>query len=339
MKPQIFVTNTLYHLYISLLSLYHLKQKEQNRKVYLVITDYNLEAEKYIQTLKKKGLFDGVFFVLDKKCGDEYKQQKYFIQRIFNRKRLINSIYQAEIDDALQGIMQQSDINLFTDASQFPMWMFNRFPKNIFRLYEDGERIYLTPKETISTRIKQYILRYPKKYGRDSQIKEVVVQRIYDLPKKIKRKGKHLDMAGLTQTLSDLQKEQLKRVFLPEGIKWDLDGNKLLLITQPISEDGYISEPYKIKLYQKVLGQYGKDYTVYIKPHPREKTDYTQYIDATIIPANFPLELMNYFEELEFEKGITIFSTALNNLDKIKDKVFLGLNWDATIQKAFPFKA
>ena len=95
-------------------------------------------------------------------------------------------------------------------------------------------------------------------------------------------------------------------------------------------------------MYKKIIEGFQKDgYKIYLKSHPREKTQYDKTISEIdeVISGNFPLEILNLNPLIKFDKGITIFSSALNNCDFIGEKIFLGENWDskiyAELQKRF----
>ena len=79
-------------------------------------------------------------------------------------------------------------------------------------------------------------------------------------------------------------------------------------------------------MYQNILDKYLKDYNLYIKTHPRELTDYKAVLDVDFveIPRDFPLELLNFFKAINFNLGITIFSSALDNLNCVENKIFIG---------------
>ncbi|MCD9485054.1 hypothetical protein GLP25_17970 [Photobacterium phosphoreum] len=62
-----------------------------------------------------------------------------------------------------------------------------------------------------------------------------------------------------------------------------------ILATQPLSEDQHLSEDEKIKIYDKILKKLEVQFTVYIKAHPREVTDY-KIITNNIIPNDYLIE-------------------------------------------------
>lgn len=114
--------------------------------------------------------------------------------------------------------------------------------------------------------------------------------------------------------------------FLGDEITFSQE-KKMILITQPLSEDGHLTENVKIKLYKKVVEKaISEGYKVYIKQHPRETTDYTKLLsDVSFIPKLFPIELLNLSKDFSFDLGFTFYSSSLENLQNIKKKVVLGM--------------
>ena len=65
-----------------------------------------------------------------------------------------------------------------------------------------------------------------------------------------------------------------------------------ILYTQPISEDGYVKEEIKIKIYKELVEYYSKYGKVFVKVHPRDTTQY-DFPKEMILRGNYPSELLN----------------------------------------------
>lgn len=88
---------------------------------------------------------------------------------------------------------------------------------------------------------------------------------------------------------------------------------KNILLTQPLSEDGLLSETEKIDLYKHLIRDNNiKD--LLIKPHPRETTDYAKYFpECKVFTKTVPIELFQLVGTT-FEKVYSINSTAAYNI-------------------------
>lgn len=92
-----------------------------------------------------------------------------------------------------------------------------------------------------------------------------------------------------------------------------------VLVTQPLSEDGIMSESDKVELYSRILKDYDLN-DVIIKPHPREKTNWRAlFADAKIpVPSRLvPAELFGAMTPIQ--KAVTFFSTAAFNMARDVD--------------------
>ncbi len=87
-----------------------------------------------------------------------------------------------------------------------------------------------------------------------------------------------------------------------------LQQKKVILVTQPLSEDKIVTEEEKIALYKSLLSNYNPQ-DIVIKPHPREKTNWTDIFPNTpVITKQVPAELLSSL--VAPEKVCTFFSTA-----------------------------
>ena len=144
----------------------------------------------------------------------------------------------------------------------------------------------------------------------------------FEIPNELKKKVKKIDIKKLFNSLTNEEKEKLFNIF---SLKLDILNkieNKILLLTQPLSEDGVMIENEKIGLYKDVQKKFKGNFV--IKSHPREQTDYQKYFpDVFILPQNFPAELF-LFIDAKLSEVVTIFSTAALNLKRNYKVSFLG---------------
>lgn len=157
-------------------------------------------------------------------------------------------------------------------------------------------------------------------FGRSKQVKKILLTGLFPIPTDIKNKVVLIDVNALWNKCSDRKKELIYNIF-----NYSCDGiNNIsyddILLTQPLSEDGAISEEEKIRIYKGIVG----DKKIIIKPHPREKTNYSYYFpDAVILKPYLPIELYSV-QGVTFKRAYTIFSTAVFMLPNIKEIHFIG---------------
>lgn len=176
-----------------------------------------------------------------------------------------------------------------------------------------------------------------KSLGLSEEIKKIYLTGILPIPNLIKNKVEIVNIEEKWNNLEEINKEEilsyfnisLKNMKILDNIK-----DKILLITQPLSEDKFITEEEKIKLYKEILEKYNLK-NVIIKPHPREKTDYKKiFNEVNVLEKNFPIEILSLLG-INFYEVVTLFSTAALNLKGRSNINFIGTNNNIEIEKTF----
>lgn len=168
--------------------------------------------------------------------------------------------------------------------------------------------------------------KYYKSFGLSDKIKKIYLTGIAEIPKIIKNKVEIVNLKEKWEQLSFEEQEEILKIFDLKNsdlIKWQKLENKTLLITQPLSEDGIISEKEKIEIYKEIVEK-NKSENIMIKPHPREKTNYKNIFPSIeLIEGKFPLEILMLLG-INFKEVVTIFSTAALNFKGITNVNFIG---------------
>ncbi|MGY0394104.1 glycosyltransferase family 52 [Fusobacterium sp. SYSU M8A802] len=178
-----------------------------------------------------------------------------------------------------------------------------------------------------------------KRFGLSNKIKKIYLIGILLVPEIIKDKVEIIDIETKWNLLSIEKKKEILDIFdinLEKLENLKNEKEKILLITQPLSEDNIISEEEKIDIYSNLLKE--RDIKkIYIKPYPREKTDYTKVlknIEVVIIEKEFPIEIFMLLN-MELKKVMTLFSTAALNLKNKYDIEFIGTKDYETLYDKF----
>ena len=208
------------------------------------------------------------------------------------------------------------------------------FYKEKLNALEEGTATYSQFPVTFRGKIKYFIvdiLNFIFNIRERQDFKDKRVQKFYlteNLCKKIPEEFKNVSSIINLKKLWDKKSEEEKKIVLDifefnKSILNVITSETVMLITQPLSEDGVISEEEKINLYSKILGNY-KDKSVIIKPHPREKTDYSKYFpNYYVMKEKYPIEILELVG-IKLERAATIFSTAAFGLGKDIEIDFYG---------------
>lgn len=171
-------------------------------------------------------------------------------------------------------------------------------------------------------------------YGMHTNVRKIYLTQSENIPDCIKDKVEVINVDELWNKKDYKEKMELLDILgVDVGRISILKDKSYILYTQPLSEDGIISEREKIQLYEKILANYDMNKIV-IKPHPREKTDYQLFFkNIYVFYENIPSELLPLLG-VRFEKAITLFSTAVLQHDR-NNIVFYGTNIHPKIYQHF----
>ena len=203
--------------------------------------------------------------------------------------------------------------------------------RNKFILLEDGTQNY--EKNTYKRSLKNRLFSIPV-FGVYKNVEKIYLTGLAPIPEEIKDKVEIINLKELWNKKSKVEKEEILSIFgFNNEIINNLKGKNKILYTQPLSEDGVISEEEKIELYRQIIKNYDEKELI-IKKHPREKTDYKTIFDKVeVLNQSFPAELFDLLD-IKFKKAITIFSTAAL-LDKEIEIDFYGTEIHPKLVKKF----
>lgn len=206
-----------------------------------------------------------------------------------------------------------------------------------YTLIEDGTINYQPFKENVKNSTIQNILYgpiYNKQFGHNSLCKEIILTRTATNDF-LKSKGKTIELQQLWNNSSNKKKDFILSIFnISKEDLISMKQRKIVLLTQPLSEDRIITEEEKISIYSEILLKYGYS-NVIIKPHPRERTNYSKiFPEALFFNKTVPMQLF-YLLEIKFETVVTISSTAAFTYKGIANIDFIGTEIHPNILKKY----
>lgn len=196
------------------------------------------------------------------------------------------------------------------------LYFSNLMPKSAI-VIEDGERTYFN-KPGIASKINRTIfpIRFVRFHGREGFTKKILMTKPKGVPNDLIHKACFVDLNRSWAKIDTMVQRQIMDVFgLSEDVVNTLQSLKSadLLLTQPFSEEGFISENRKLRMYDELTSRYKSSYIV-IKPHPRETSQY-QFDNKEVIqlPRTFPSQFLNLLG-VRFSNAITVNSTAIHGI-------------------------
>lgn len=322
---QVYVGGSYFHIYIAILK--SLDRKDKSTKSLLILNDHTPGVDKIIPLLEKSGYFDHIIHVPFVTLKRRIKEEQGTLSRIVSRNRFaIEYVDQNSPILQYDSFIRNAEINLFYNLGLSSFYFLIKYKHNFIRMLEDGEHNYHPKVGKFKAWRRRFLLRTAIGEGFDPEVKEIEVQHVHRLSPRVRHKGKTLELSRMRESLSPEEQQKILSLFLNGQTVPVTDGKNLLLITQPLSEDKLMTEGEKIKMYDRILDQYGEGHNIFIKGHPRELTMYSGKLNHafTEIPRPFPLEMMDFMNGVSFDRGITIFSSSLYNLQCTRERIFLG---------------
>lgn len=289
------------------------------KKICYVSTIYSLLLYLLLKSEKD------TFFILGEELPEHFKKS-FLLPNVAFKKEIIRGIskpkkYYLKLkrNIKLKLNLRKVDKNAVVYGYHMSDWVANTL-KEKYRYYilEDGLANYNIKEKDIRKKrfnLKEFLFlgaryNYPS-YGIDKETKKIFLTGLEEIPEIIEKKVKIIDLKKLWNDKSEDEKDKILNIFKIKLLDIEeVEGNnKILLITQPLSEDKIIEEKEKLEIYKEIIEKYG-DENVVIKKHPREKTNYEKiFPKVKILPNEFPLELFSLLD-FKIKKVVTLFSTS-----------------------------
>lgn len=192
---------------------------------------------------------------------------------------------------------------------------FSRFRKSGYIIIEDGLINYQKKGSVLGVEFIKAILRFQNPFykgcGYSKYVKKIYLTGLAEIPNEIKNKVEIVEIKKLWNLKKQEEKYRILKLFnCSIDLLEKLSDRKIILYTQPLSEDSILSEDEKVELYSRIIRNYQEE-NIVIKKHPREKTDYKKYFKKVkVFEEIFPAEFLELYE-IRFDKSVTIFSSAV----------------------------
>lgn len=297
-----YVCSSPYHVFIALLKIFN---SDNQAVLYLSSTDESVHNY-FNQLLKRKSqLPNKVAFVYVEPKQDSQLKKVLFANKF--RKDVYNQLNATKND--ITYILFPWNQNILYTAAKY--W-FDK-AKHI-ELVEEGANAYDTPYPKFYKKLIKSLLGYNHKFYLSDKVKQILVQYPEKYELLPKDKLVYLDIKKLQENLSDDEKIIITRFLGSTSLIGENVNDTILLLTQPLSEDGYISEAEKIQRYDEIIKErllLGK--RIIIKKHPRDKTTY-RFERVEILEGQVPSEIFNLLG-LKFYEAVSISSSAVFNIN------------------------
>lgn len=214
------------------------------------------------------------------------------------------------------------------------------FPANIyFRdcqksiFIEEGVTQYVTPDEN------EIVLFIKRLYGnqfdfwKKSKLCKIYVHNVERFAS-LSNKADEFLFDEQIKCLSDKQKEYVVDFFVTKEQQKALlevkKSAKGIVYTQPLSEDKYISESEKIRIYKDIVEYYSKYGSIVVKIHPRDLSEYG-FENAMVFNRDFPSEILKVMD-IDFQFAIGLCTSAVETTNA---RIKVNLNENFLFEKTY----
>ncbi|MGX6591096.1 glycosyltransferase family 52 [Cetobacterium ceti] len=275
-----------------------------NLMLYLILFPEDIDETFYILGKSMDGKIKGIKYISIEKKEHKYKIQSKFdrifgnyLVKIFFKKNKIDKLPVYGVDHWLWNgyIKRYHDIYLIEDG---------------FINYDIESQVKIYENIGILKKLRWRLYWKKPSYGLSERVKKIYLTGLGKVPKVIENKVEVFDLQERWNRLKIESRKKITNIFNMDEKTIDIiEKSDGILITQPLFEDGVITEERKIEIYKNILKNY-KGENIVIKPHPREITDYKKYFpEHKVINGGFPFELV-ILNGKNVKKLITIFSTG-----------------------------
>lgn len=273
-------------------------------KCSLILPTYSRKNIKYFKEITLKMERRGVI------C--EVIHKKSFIYRAVGLSDIENFVVMKRVLKKLHTKKQKFYLVNYTwnkDFVWYPACLWFRYCKESIFI-EEGCSQSVMPNENPFVIWLKCIYGNQKEFWKDSRLKGIYVKnRVmfsdYPIP--------NLKQLELSVSFCEAEKQELIEIFLNCQDKIEIEklrkGADGIIYTQPISEDRYVREEDKIKIYKELVEFYSKYGKVFVKVHPRDTTRY-DFPEEMILKGTYPSELLNILG-IRFKFAIGLCTSAI----------------------------
>lgn len=337
MKERIYVCHTYYHVYVTFLKEFALPAEKKGQAT-VVLSRMSTDFENLKDRLQKTGFFEDVIefdekrFTEFEELNELHKNRGSILKNIPARIRFTRRYAQLEEPFVPVDFSQYGDVYVFCDSD--PIGYYLNYKHIRYHALEDGlnclrlfdaarvdNRGGFRFKAFLASLNLIFIQNGYSKYCIDMEINDKDCLK-YDCKKYVVVPRKPLE-----ERLTPEDKAILVSAFMEnaEELKTQLkesDGNKknVLILTERLCSD-----EVRKKMMEDIIREHAAGCRVFIKPHPMDTLDYAKVFPEHIVfKGRFPLEVMNYMEGVHFHKAVAILTQAIESMDFVDEKVFLG---------------
>ncbi len=337
MKDRIYVCHTFYHVYITVIKELNLPQDKRGGAT-LVLSTMSNDFGTLHERAMESGLFEDVVMFDEKEDSGlpevmaYHKDRGNLLMNLAQRIRYTKALGQAQEPYIPVDFKEYKDIYIFCDSD--PIGYYLNYKHIYYHAVEDGldtivycddarfgNRGHFGLKAALARAGLIFIENGYSKYCLDMEVNDISA---------IKYKSKayiEVPRKTLIENVAEEDRHYLIDIFMenPAQLLKQIDDapkdkRKVMILSDPVCD-----LKTRRKMMRDIITQYAQDAVVFIKPHPRDVLEYDtgDFSDCIVIRGRFPMEMMNYYEELHMDLVVSIL-TVVDGIEFADEKIMLG---------------
>jgi len=336
---RVYICHTYYHEYVAFLREMNLG-REHFGEATLILSTMSNDFGDMKTRVEESGVFKDVYFFDEKEDVTSKEVMKYHQ----DKGNIISNLLQRIKYTKMLGKLQESyvpvdlgaydDVYLFCDSD--PIGYYLNYKKIKYHALEDACNTGIIDNQAMLANlgawpVKKILAKLGLIFIECGYSRYCIDYIVNDISKNF-NPPKNIVECPFDSLYDKISKEDhdiLAKVFLPdaEEVKRMLEEKAVdrpcvMLLTEPLC-----SLDIRKQMFTDLIEKYQKEYTVIIKPHPRDELDYVkEFPDSIVIRGRFPMEVFNDINGLVVEKLISVI-TQVDTIRFAKSIEYLGMDF------------
>ena len=304
---KLYICSTYYHAYITIL-----KQFYNQTEADLIICDDIPTGQQLTERISKSGLFCHVWFIKQHELPDV--PAKNWVDAVLCQHKRRASTLRPLLPFCVD---EYEDIYIYHDGTALGSYLNDE--KVSYHLIEDSlnffqyiaqssQKQFLYP-HNLRYRIRRFLKAGYFPLGGSPYVLDIEVNE----RKNLQISNHNVIERPRALLEKHLSNKDIQLLYYLFGYDHPLISgtNNAIILTQPLFQDGMCLREEHRKIYEEIVAYLTNcGYDVFIKPHPRDDIDYSNF-SAIVIERYFPSELFQLEKTMIFECAVTIDSSSI----------------------------
>lgn len=334
---RVYICHTFFHVYIALLMEFN---KDDADKSTLILSTMSNNFTGLKERLEAAGVFTDIYWydeqadVTSDKVMAYHKDRGNIVLNLMQRMiytRLLGKLQEAYMPVDLK---EYDDVYVFCDSD--PIGYYLNYKKIRYHALEDGLNTCRLDDQARSSNegafeLKRRLAKTGLIFIENGYSRYCIDFIVNDLKYNTNPPDNIVEQSfdKLCDGLSIEDHKKMVQIFLEDSDRLTdlLDAANypkplVMILTEPLCE-----LDVREKIFRDIVDEYKRDYSVIIKPHPRDLLDYeSQFSDCVVIRDRFPMEVMNDMPGLKVAKLVSVI-TQVEGIRFADEIVYLGLDF------------